>query len=209
MKIKDNTKSYFILFMMGILAGVICRLSDLLPYEESIWSFPSIATMFGCWIASVGVITCMSSSNKGAFINSFLYMFGMTISFYGLEYILGFYFPAFRNEGFRTELFLVYSILSVVCGIGSFVLFYWNKDNFFNSVLLAMPTSGMLAEAIGCIVMLINHRMLLAQTIFDLSFALWFGVMGFKKAKNKAIYLFTVVATTAFVYFVIYSNFLI
>lgn len=67
MKIKDNTKSYFLLFIIGILAGVICRLSDLLPYEESIWSFPSIATMFGCWIASVGVITYMSSSNKGAF----------------------------------------------------------------------------------------------------------------------------------------------
>ena len=209
MKIKDNTKSYFILFIIGILAGVICRLSDLLPYEESIWSFPSIATMFGCWIASVGVITYMSSSNKGAFINSFLYMFGMTISFYGLLYILGFYFPAFHNFGFRTELFLVYSILSVVCAIGSFVLFYWNRDNLFNSVLLAMPTSGMLAETIGCIVMLINHRMLLAQTIFDFSFALWFGVMGFKKAKNKAIYLLTVAATTAFVYFVIYSNYLI
>ena len=115
MKIKDNTKSYFLLFIIGILAGVICRLSDLLPYEESIWSFPSIATMFGRWIASVGVITYMSSSNKGAFINSFLYMFGMTISFYGLLYILGFYFPAFHNFGFRTELFLVYSILSVAC----------------------------------------------------------------------------------------------
>ena len=35
MKIKDNTKSYFILFIIGILAGVICRLSDLLPYEEN------------------------------------------------------------------------------------------------------------------------------------------------------------------------------
>ena len=100
MKIKDNTKSYFLLFIIGILAGVICRLSDLLPYEESIWSFPSIATMFGCWIASVGVITYMSSSNKGAFINSFLYMFGMTISFYGLLYILGFYFPALHDQGF-------------------------------------------------------------------------------------------------------------
>lgn len=207
MKIKDDTKSYFLLFIIGILAGVICRFSDLLPYEESIWSFPSIATMLGCWIASVGVITYMSSSNKGAFINTFLYMFGMTISFYGLLYILGFYFPAFHNFGFRTNDFLTYSVLSFVCGIGSFVLYYWNKDNLFNSVLLAMPTSGMLAEANGCIYMLINRRMLLAQTIFDLFFVLWFGVMGFNKAKNKAIYLLTVAATTTLVYFVIYSNY--
>ena len=204
MKIRDNTKSYFMLFIIGLLAGVICRLSDMLPYEESIWSFPSIATMFGCWIASVGVITYMSSSNKGAFINSFLYMFGMTISFYGLFYVLGLYSPAWHNDGFRTYAFLRYSILSVVCGIGSFVLFYWNRDNLFNSVLLAMPISGMLAEANGCIYMLVNRRMLLAQTIFDLSFALLFGVMGFKRAKNRAIYLLTVALTTTLVYFVIY-----
>ena len=54
-------------------AGSLCRLTDFLPYEESLWSLPSIATLFGFWIASVGIITYLSSSNKGAFINSFLY----------------------------------------------------------------------------------------------------------------------------------------
>ena len=91
MKISNNIKTYCVLFLIGIIAGILCRLTDFLPYEESLWSLPSMATLFGFWIASVGIITCLSSSNKSAFINSFLYMFGMTISFYGLKYILGTY----------------------------------------------------------------------------------------------------------------------
>ena len=72
-KIKDNFKSYSLLFLLGILAGIICRLSVFFPYE-SLWSLSSTAILFRFWIASVGVITCLSSSNIGAFINSFLYM---------------------------------------------------------------------------------------------------------------------------------------
>ena len=58
--------SYFKLFLGGILVGIICRLSDFFPYE-SLWSISSIATLFGFWIASVGMITYCSSSNKDAF----------------------------------------------------------------------------------------------------------------------------------------------
>ena len=86
------------LFLAGILAGVLCRLSDFCPYE-SLWSFSSVATLFGFWIVSVGVITMYSVSHRGAFLNTFLYLFGMTISFYGLKYLLGFWVPRFDNGG--------------------------------------------------------------------------------------------------------------
>ena len=56
-----------------------------------LWSLSSIATLFGFRIAGVGVITCFWASGKGAFINTFLYMFGMTLGFYVLKYILGFF----------------------------------------------------------------------------------------------------------------------
>lgn len=116
LKIKDNYQSHLFLFLLGLFVGSVCRLSDFFPYE-SLWSLSSIATLFGFWIASTGVITYLSPSNKGAFINTFLYMFGMTISFYVLKYILGFYVERFSNDGhFQTDLFLVYSVLSVVCG---------------------------------------------------------------------------------------------
>lgn len=209
MKIRENKKSYFVLFLIGMAAGILCRLTDFFPYEESLWSFPSIATLFGFWIASVGIITCLSSSNKSAFINSFLYMFGMTISFYGLKYILGFYISRFSNEGqFQTDLFIVYSILSVVCGIGSFVLYFWNRQNVFNSFLYALPASGMLAEAAACLIVLCNSHMLLAQTIFDIVFGLLFGILLYKKAHNKMFYIGTVIIVAVLVFLLVYKPFL-
>lgn len=205
MKLKDNVKSYSCLCLLGILAGIICRLSDFFPYE-SLWSLSSIATLFGFWIASTGVITYLSMSNKGAFINTFLYMFGMTISFYGLKYILGFYLARFSNDGqFQTDLFLIYSVLSLVCGIGSYILYYWNKDNLVSSALYALPVSGMLAEAIGCLFVLINRHMLLGQTLFDVLFALLFGVTFYRRANNKVLYFITIGIVTALVFLLIYK----
>lgn len=209
MKLKDNCKSYSLLFLAGVLAGIICRLSDFCPYE-SLWSLSSIATLFGFWIASVTVITYFSSSNKGAFINTFLYMFGMTTSFYGLKYLLGFFFLQFSTDGhFPTDLFFIYTALSVVCGTGSFILYYWNKKNKISSILYAMPASGMLAEAAGCFFVLMNKHMLLAQTIFDFVSALLFGVIFFKKADCKILYIGTMAVVTLVVFLVVYEPYLL
>lgn len=49
-KLKDRIRLYSILFFIGILVGILCRLTDFFPYE-SLWSLPSIATLFGFWIA--------------------------------------------------------------------------------------------------------------------------------------------------------------
>lgn len=209
MKIKDNYQSYLCLFLLGLFAGIVCRLSDFFPYE-SLRSLSSIATLFGFWIASAGVITYLCSSNKGAFINTFLYMFGMTISFYGLKYILGFYLERFSNDGqFQTDLFLVYSALSVVCGAGSYILYDWNKETAVSSALYALPASGMLAEAIGCFFVLIHRQMLLGQTLFDFLFALLFGVLLFKRARNKVLYIMTLGIVTALVFLLVYKPFLL
>lgn len=209
MKLKDNFKSYTIVFIVGILAGVVCRLSDFFPYED-LWSLSSIATLYGFWIASVTVTTFFSSSNIGAAVNSFLYMFGMTLSFYGLKYILGFFFAQFDNDGrFQTDLFILYSVLSVACGVGSFILYFWNRDHVLNSILYALPASGLLAEGVGCLIILINNYMLLAQTLFDFAFALLFGCLFLKRAKNKALYMVTMAAVTALVFFIIYKPFLL
>lgn len=208
MKIKDNYKAHILLFLAGILAGIICRLSDFFPYE-SLWSLSSIATMFGFWIASVGLITCFSSSNRGAFINSFLYMFGMTLSFYGLKPILGLCIEHFSGEPyFQTNLFLLYSALSVLCGIGSYILYYWNNGNVIGSILCALPASGMLAEAVACLLMLLKHQMLLAQTLFDFVFAFIFLIVSFKKANYKTIYFATMGVVMILAFLIIYQPFL-
>ena len=102
-KFKDRIRLYSILFFIGILVGILCRLTDFFSYE-SLRSLPSIATLFGFWIASVSLITYCSSSNRKAFWGSFLYMFGMTVSFYTLKFLLGFFWERFSGE-FHTTLF--------------------------------------------------------------------------------------------------------
>ena len=128
-KIKGRIQSYSVLFSFGIVAGILCRLTDFFPYE-SLWSLPSIATLFGFWIASVSLITYCSSSNCGAFWGSFLYMFGMTVSFYTLKFILGFFWERFSGE-FPTALFLAYSAMAFICGIGSYVLYLEQESLIF------------------------------------------------------------------------------
>lgn len=81
-----STKSYIKIFFVGILVGCICRLADYFP-ADTLWSFSSIQTLLGFWIITNTTIVLLSTSNICAGISSFLYMFGMTLSFYGLQAI--------------------------------------------------------------------------------------------------------------------------
>ncbi|MCX4340166.1 MAG: hypothetical protein OSJ72_11030 [Lachnospiraceae bacterium] len=168
MKIRDHKKSYFIVFLIGMVMGILCRLTDFLPYEESLWSFPSVATLFGFWSERF-----------------------------------------FSGGQFQTNLFLVYSVLSVACGIGSYVLYFWNRQNVFNSFLYALPAGGMLAEAAACLIVLCNRHMLLAQTIFDLAVGMAFGIGMYRKAYHKMLYSGTVIAAGALVFLLVYQPFLL
>ena len=202
-------KSPAVVFFIGIFAGILCRLSDLFPYE-SLWSLSSIATLFGFWIASVSVITLYSTSHKAAFANTFLYLFGMTLAFYALKYLLGWFSPQFDNDGaFQTKLFLVYTGLSLLCGIGSAVLYFWNQARWYSSILYALPVGALLAEGIACGIILVSKHMLLGQTIFDLAAAAWFSIVLRKKASDKLVFAVAIAAITAMAFRFIYWDWLI
>ena len=80
-KLRNTYKSYTAIFVIGILVGCICRLLDYFP-ADTLWSFSSPQTLFGFWIITNTIIVMLSTSNICAGISSFLYMFGMTLSFY-------------------------------------------------------------------------------------------------------------------------------
>ena len=128
-----STKSYIKIFFVGILVGCICRLADYFP-ADTLWSFSSIQTLLGFWIITNTTIVLLSTSNICAGISSFLYMFGMTLSFYGLQAILGMFVPLFSG-GFRFSLFVLFTLLSIPCAIAAYILYYWNREYIFNSIL--------------------------------------------------------------------------
>lgn len=206
-QLKNSFQSYLFVIIMGLFAGVITRLTDFFPNND-LWSLSSIATLFGFWIVTTTLVIYFSSSNINAAINSFLYLFAMSFSFYILEYVLGLFFPRFSNDDFRWNLFIMYSIGSIVCGIIGFVLYFWNKDGKAGSVLYALPVGGLLAETIGVFVYFCNERVFLFQLLFNVISASIMGLWFYKKSKYKLIYICTCLAVCLVGYFLFYRLFL-
>lgn len=199
-KLRHTFKSYSIVFLIGIFVGCICRLLDYCS-SDSLWGFSSIQTLLGFWIITNTIIVLLSTSNKCAGISSFLYMFGMTLSFYGLQAILGMFIPLFSG-GFRTSLFVLFTLLSIPCAIAAFILYYWNKDNPLSSVLYSLPVGALVAETIAIFYYLLQHNTFLFQLIMDIVGVIVFGIIFFKRAKNKKIYIIGIVLSALIFYFI-------
>ncbi len=204
-KLKHTGKSYGLIFLIGILVGCICRLLDYFP-ADTLWSFSSPQTLLGFWIITNTVIVLLSSSNICAGISSFLYMFGMTLSFYGLQAILGMFIPLFWG-GFRRSLFILFTILSIPCAIAAFILYDWNKDHIFSSALYSLPVGALSAETIAIILFFFtNHRTFLFQLLMNAGGIAVFGVLFFRRAKSKPIYIASLVISTLLFYFLLYHG---
>lgn len=100
--LNHSIKSYVNIFIVGIIVGCICRLTDFCP-SDSLWSFSSTQTLLGFWIISNTIIVLLSTSNICSGLSSFLYMLGMTLSFYGLQAILGLFIPLYRPDYARNQ----------------------------------------------------------------------------------------------------------
>jgi len=166
-----------------------------------LWGFSSIQTLVGFWIITNIIIVLLSTSNKCAGISSFIYMFGMTLSFYGLQAILGMYIPLFSG-GFRTSLFVLFTLLSIPCAIAAFILYYWNKDNALSSLLYSLPVGALVAETIAIFYYLLQHNTFLFQLIMDIVGVIVFGIIFFKRVKYKKIYIVGIVLSALIFYFV-------
>lgn len=202
--LKNTFKSYFIVFIIGIVVGCICRLADYFP-AETLWGFSSIQTLLGFWIITNTIIVMLSSSYICAGLSSFLYMFGMTLSFYGLKAILGLFIPKFSG-GFNTSLFIMFTIAAIPCAIAAMILYAWNKDKLFNSILYALPVGALLAEAFSTTIFLFVFHQYLFQVLMDAIGVVIFGIIFWKKAKNKYLYGFCIIITSALFYFIMWHQ---
>ena len=133
-KLRNTFKSYTMIFIIGILVGCICRLLDYFP-ADTLWSFSSIQTLLGFWIITNTIIVLLSTSNICAGISSFLYMFGMTFSFYALQAILGMFIPLFSGA-FRFSLFVLFTVLSIfLCNSGIYSILLEQGRHFQLSII--------------------------------------------------------------------------
>lgn len=204
----EKPKNKFILMVsLGLLAGIVTRLTDFFPYD-SLWNFSSIATLFGFWMLTVTLVVYFSSSNINAAINIILYLFSMNFSFYFLKYILGFFISKYYGEGFQWNLFILYNVFALVCSAVGYVLHFWNKKNELSSFLYALPVSGLAAETIGVSLYLYNNHTFLFQLVFDFLGLLVLGYWFYKKANNKLLYITTVAVVSSIGYLLVYRPFI-
>ena len=196
--LKHTVKSYLCVFLVGIFVGCVCRLADYCP-ADTLWSFSSIQTLLGFWIITNTVIVLLSSSHLCAGLSSLLYMFGMTLSFYGLQAILGMFLPLFSG-GFRCSLFVMFSLLCIPCAVAAGILYDWNKDRAFSSLLYALPVAALGGEALAIFFYFLERHTFLFQLLMDLTGAAVFAVLFFKRAKRKVLFLVASVVGTLFVY---------
>jgi hypothetical protein len=206
-KRQTHLKSYPLFIGLGLIAGAITRLSDFFPNDD-IWSFSSIATLFGFWMLTVTIVIYFSASNKHAAVNVLLYLVSMNFSFYFLKFVLGFFIPTFHNEGFQWALFMLYNTFALVCSAISYVLYYWNKVNKLSSFLYALPISGLAAETIGVSVYLYEHHTFLFQFIFDFLSLFILGGWFYRKANYKVLYAVTIIVMASIGYLLFYRPFL-
>lgn len=196
----NSMKFYIEIFIAGILVGCICRLADYFS-ADTLWSFSSIQTLVGFWIITNTIIVLRSTSNICAGISSFLYMFGMTLSFYGLQAILGMFIPLFSG-GFRFSLFVLFALLSIPCAIAAYILYFWNREHIFNSILYALPIGALVAEATAIFIYFLEHHTFLFQLLMDIVGAIIFLLLFYKRAKSKRIFILTLGISSLAFYFV-------
>lgn len=207
MGLKKSNNKLFSMAVLGSLAGIVTRLTDFFPYDN-LWSFSSIATLFGFWMLTITLVICFSSSNINAVINVFLYLFFMNFSFYFLKYLLGFFILRFHDEGFNWSLFILYDVFALVCAAVSYVLYFWNKRNKMSSFLYALPVGGLVAETIGVSFYLYNNHTFLFQLILDFLSLLILGYWFYIKANSKLLYIITVIVISLMGYFLVYRPFI-
>lgn len=208
MRFKQNLKSYMLIIILGLIAGLITILSDLFP-NNTLWSLSSIATLFGFWMVTTTLVIYFSCSNKNSAINVFLYLVSMNFSFYFLKGVFGLVNSQFSDIDFiNWSLLNTYNSIALVCASIGFVLYYWNKQNKISSLLYALPISGLLAETIGVSIYLYNHHTYLGQVVFDLLSFIILGFWFYKKANSKLIYIITIIIVSLIGYFLVYHPFL-
>lgn len=115
------------------------------------------------------------------------------------------FIPLFSG-GFRFSLFLMFTILSLPCAMAAFILYYWNKNSIFNSVLYALPSGALFAETAAVAVNLIIHHTFLFQFAMDITGGILFAILFFKRAKSKSLYAASVFVSMALFYFVLYHR---
>ncbi len=202
MVFKKDIKSFITVSIIGILAGSLCSLLDLIP-GNNIWTFSSFSGSLGFWAISAMIILMQSDNWKLAGINTFIYFGLMNTSFFFVHLLLPLEFPRFTGVDNAAIQSLVWLIPSFICGIFAIITYQAKKNNWIGIIALSLPLSVLLEEEVSLIgSVIVNHKYLF-QSIIDLIGIIIIFIL-YKDKKNPWLIILTTVLITALLLVLLY-----
>ena len=192
---KDNIKSYLLIFLIGIIAGLSVVLFLELPNND-LWTFSYWSSKtFGFWIFSASLIVLLSEKRKVAIINSAMYIFIMFLmSAIYMTFCL--YWKGYSPFNSLMEVslnniygWLIYSLPSaIICGVLGAILWDGRKNNIHGRILCILPAIFILIEVSFLFYNVIIEHTKLFSAITDLiCFILYIKFLR-KNIKNLTIF---------------------
>ena len=172
---RDNIKSYLLVLLIGILAGLLVVMCFLIPNNE-LWAFSYWSTeTFGFWMFSTSLMVLLSEKRKTAIINAFMYVFIMfliTTIYQSYKMYFNFYTPFdSKRELLISSIngWLLYSIIpSLICGILGAILWSGRKNKIYSKLFCALPVVFILIEMIILFISVFTNHTKLFSAITDL-----------------------------------------
>ena len=172
---RDNIKSYLLVLLTGILAGLLVVMCFLIPNNE-LWAFSYWSTeTFGFWMFSTSLMVLLSEKRKTAIINAFMYVFIMfliTTIYQSYKMYFNFYTPFdSKRELLISSIngWLLYSIIpSLICGILGAILWSGRKNKIYSKLFCALPAVFILIEMIILFISVFTNHTKLFSAITDL-----------------------------------------
>lgn len=150
---------YFVWIIGGVFIGLLT--GYLRGFRsDSFWALSDIAGRYGFWIFTVSLIGAFAPNKKEAFINSFLYMFFMCVSYYMFLYC---------NKGiFYGKQLILWGIFAVLAAVYAFFLRKMRKkQNQYSVLICSIPIILLGIEGMNMLLLLIKYHTNFFQFVVD------------------------------------------
>lgn len=174
---RDNAKTYLLMIVFGVLAGLSVVFFCELPHNE-LWDFYYwSSSTYGFWMCSTSLIVLFSEKRKCAAINAGIYIFLM---FFITTIYKSFRLYWDRYTPFESLLemsvnsifgWLLYSIpAALLCAVLALVLWSGREKTYWGKLLRIMPAIFILSETIFLFYQVFTGHTKLFSAITDVVF---------------------------------------
>lgn len=191
---KDNIKSYLLVILLSILAGLSVVLCLTLP-SNNLWSFSYwSSSTYGFWMFTTSLIVLLSEKRKTAIINASIYVF-MIFLITTIYQSIKMYFYSYTPFDSLMEIpinsingWLLYSIIpAVICGVLGAILYSGREDKIYGKILCIILAIFILIETIILFISVFTKQMKLFSSITDLISLILYIIFLIRFVFNKNI----------------------